>query len=297
MEKLIVRAKQEWERTFDTVPDLIAILDPQHRIQRLNRSMSDALKIHPRDAVGKFCYELCHGTKVPPSYCPLTPMMLDGTERTVEIVEENLGGCFMLSVSPLYGEDGKVTGCVHVARDITEKKELEEELRRLASHDSLTGLPNRKHFVETLGFLLENAKRYGNPLSVAILDIDYFKEVNDQHGHQAGDDVLKRFGQIMRQALRGGDVAGRYGGDEFMIAFPHTTARGAAESVDRIRSVLEQVDFRDGARSYRVTCAAGVAELVQEERLDELIHAADMAMYEAKKKGRNRVSVHKIDFS
>jgi len=292
VEKLIENAKQEWERTFDTMPDMIAILDSHHRIVRLNKSMADKLGIHPREAIGQQCYKMCHGTDAPPPYCPVVPMMLDKTEQTVEIFEERLGGYFMVSVTPLHDEKGEVRGCVHVARNVTEKKELEKELMNLASHDSLTGLPNRRHFLDILDFLYENVRRYGSPLSLGILDIDYFKEVNDKHGHRAGDQVLKRFGDIMKQELRGGDIVGRYGGDEFIITFPHTPASGAAESLERIRSVLEHARFQEDSRSYRVTCSAGVAEFVSEHAtVEDLIHEADMALYEAKKQGRNRVVV------
>jgi diguanylate cyclase (GGDEF)-like protein len=107
--------------------------------------------------------------------------------------------------------------------------------------------------------------------------------------------VLKRFGDILRQQLRGGDIAGRYGGDEFIIAFPHTTALGAAESVERIRAVLEQTSFEEDSKSYRVSFTAGVAEFHPgHATVDDMIHEADMALYDAKKQGRNRVAVRDV---
>ncbi len=222
-------------------------------------------------------------------------MMLEPREQSVEIFEERLRSYFMVSVTPLYDETGQVTGCVHVARDVTEKKELEQKLVNLASNDSLTGLPNRRHLLHTLDFLHENAKRYGTPLSLGILDIDNFKEVNDEYGHRAGDQVLRKFGDVMRQQLRGGDFAGRYGGDEFIVAFPHTPASGAAESVERIRSVFEQATFQEDSESYRVSCTVGIAEFAPgQETVDDMIHEADMALYEAKKQGRNRVVIHEV---
>ncbi len=293
IEGVLARAKQEWERTFDTVPDLIAIIDSDHKIVRLNKSMADKFGAHPRDIVGKACYTLCHGREDVPSFCPLVRMLWDGKEQVAEIVEERWGGCFMVSVTPMYDEFGQITGCVHVARDVTEKRLLEDRLTRLASHDPLTELPNRRYFLETLSLLFENSKRYGHPLSVGILDVDFFKQVNDANGHQAGDDVLKRLAEIMRAQLRSGDVAGRYGGDEFVIAFSNTGVAGATESMERIRQVLERIPFEGSSGPYHVSCTGGVAELVQGHLTrEDLIHTADMVLYEAKNQGRNQIVAH-----
>ncbi|MDM8551369.1 response regulator, partial [Desulfobacterales bacterium HSG2] len=125
------KAKEEWEQTFDTVPDLIAILDKNHRIMRVNKAMSDCLGILPEMCIGRTCYAGVHGTDHPPSFCPHLQLLKDGREHTSEVYEENLGGHFIVTASPLFDEDGEVTGCVHVARNINERKEAEEKLRRL----------------------------------------------------------------------------------------------------------------------------------------------------------------------
>ncbi len=126
----------------------------------------------------------------------------------------------MVSVTPLLDDSGNVVGSVHVARDITESKRLEEELKVLATRDSLTGLLNRRHFMESLEFLFQNAKRYSFPLSLCLCDLDKFKEINDMYGHQAGDRALEVFAEVLRHELRASDLAGRYGGDEFVMLFP-----------------------------------------------------------------------------
>ncbi len=121
--------------------------------------------------------------------------MTDGQEHLAEIVDDLLGGTFMVSVTPLMDDSGNVAGCVHVARDITERKRLEEELKLLATRDSLTGLLSRGHFMELLGLFFQNAKRYSFPLSLCLCDLDNFKEINDMYGHQAGDRALEVFGK------------------------------------------------------------------------------------------------------
>jgi PAS domain S-box-containing protein len=130
-----LRAKQEWERTFDSVPDLIAILDDQYRIVRVNRAMAQRLGVHPRECIGQHCYHLVHGAVAPPDFCPHAATSTDGREHTVEVHEERLGGDFLISTSPLIDTRGRKVGSVHVARDITERKRAEQELQ--ASREDL----------------------------------------------------------------------------------------------------------------------------------------------------------------
>ena len=117
----IIHAKKEWETTFDSMPDLIALLDDNHRILRVNRSMADRLNLEPKDCIGKLCCKLVHGTDVPPEYCPHRHSLADGKEHRAELIEPDLGS-FEVSVTPLYNEEGKHIASVHVARDITALK-------------------------------------------------------------------------------------------------------------------------------------------------------------------------------
>jgi len=135
MEDELLRAKQEWERTFDTVPDLIAILDTQHRIIRANREMARRIGLEPERCVGLRCHECVHHSPAVPEICPHQRTLLDGREHIAEVHEEHLGGHFLISTTPLRDEHGAIVGTVHVARDITERKQMEEELRK--SRDEL----------------------------------------------------------------------------------------------------------------------------------------------------------------
>ncbi|MEA2040388.1 MAG: PAS domain S-box protein, partial [Thermodesulfobacteriota bacterium] len=125
----IRRAKKEWERTFDSVPDLISIIDKDYRIMRLNKTMAERIGITPQEAIGRTCYSLLHGTSEPPEFCPHTKLLTDGREHKVEIHEERLGGDFLVSASPLNDAEGKTIGCVHVVRDITDRVLIEKRLR------------------------------------------------------------------------------------------------------------------------------------------------------------------------
>ncbi|MBJ6726453.1 PAS domain S-box protein [Geomesophilobacter sediminis] len=130
MEDAITKAKDEWERTFDTVPDLIAIVDPQHRVLRANRAMAQRVGITPQEWIGRICHQTFHGTDTPHPHCPHQQTLRDGTEHTVEISEEQWGGKFLVTTTPLTDGEGELVGSVHVARDITELKRAEDELRQ-----------------------------------------------------------------------------------------------------------------------------------------------------------------------
>jgi PAS domain S-box-containing protein len=133
-EQALLRAKNEWELTFDNVPDLIAILDDQHRIIRANRAMAQRLGVTPEQCIGKKCYECVHDSNLPPEFCPHAQTLQDGREHVAEVHEERMGGDFLVSTTPLIAEKGQMIGSVHVARDITTRKKMEQALRE-SQHD------------------------------------------------------------------------------------------------------------------------------------------------------------------
>jgi PAS domain S-box-containing protein len=128
-EETAVKAKKDWEYTFDAVPDLVAIIDTNYRVVRANRAMASKLGITPEECIGLTCYRVIHGMTKPPSFCPHRHLLKDGLEHTAEVCEDCLGGYFIVSVSPVYDTKGKLTGSIHVARDINERKRMEEALR------------------------------------------------------------------------------------------------------------------------------------------------------------------------
>ncbi|MGD8308520.1 MAG: diguanylate cyclase [Chromatiales bacterium] len=203
------------------------------------------------------------------------------------------GAVFPVSanVSPL-GRDGRPDGIVVTFQDISERKRQEEDLIRLATRDSLTGLLNRSELMRILRAELERALRYRRPLSIFLLDLDDFKRVNDGYGHVAGDQVLRQFAALLERSMRGCDSVGRYGGEEFVIVLPETRRE---EGVALARRLTEQIAAAplleiDG-RGVGVTASVGVAYCPQDGTgVDTLLGAADRAMYAAKRGGKNRVS-------
>jgi diguanylate cyclase (GGDEF)-like protein/PAS domain S-box-containing protein len=173
------------------------------------------------------------------------------------------------------------------ATDVTELKEVEAEreelldqVQDLARRDSLTGLPNRRALEEQLPQAMARARRSGEPLSVAILDIDHFKSYNDSHGHLAGDEVLRACAKAWDSALRGEDTIVRFGGEEFLVLLPDTAPEQAAEIVERLRRTTPMGQ----------TCSAGLALWDCEESIDDLLRRADEALYLAKASGRNQLA-------
>lgn len=168
--------------------------------------------------------------------------------------------------------------------------ERHKSLERFATVDELTGAPNRRVFAARLDSEVERCGRLGSALSVVFIDIDFFKRINDDHGHQVGDDVLKEIYARLEENLRLYDFLGRLGGDEFIMALPGTDGQAAAGVAERLRESVQ----RDHAPELPgVTVSLGVAELAQGMGADQLVRNADLALYTAKNNGRNRTEVYK----
>ena len=171
-----------------------------------------------------------------------------------------------------------------------ENAKLHHLVQRQATTDDLTGLVNRRRFIEALESEIVRANAFASPLSVVLGDLDHFKLVNDRFGHQAGDEVLRTFADLVRAHLRDVDVPGRIGGEEFAILLPGTEAEGAVAVADRVRLSLGALRPTPDGRD-EVTASFGVAQLAFGESGDELLRRADIALYRAKSEGRNTVTV------
>ncbi|MBI3569708.1 MAG: GGDEF domain-containing protein [Gammaproteobacteria bacterium] len=168
-----------------------------------------------------------------------------------------------------------------------------EEMGRIAITDPLTRIMNRRGITVGLLDAMAQAERYRTPLTVAMVDIDHFKEINDTYGHEAGDRVLKNVAEILSDALRMPDKVGRYSGEEFLIVLPHTSLVQGKKIVERIRASVSKKIFDQGAKKARVTISVGVIQFQPGEDLEQLMSQADKALYDAKKGGRNKVVASK----
>jgi diguanylate cyclase (GGDEF)-like protein len=194
---------------------------------------------------------------------------------------------FMLNVGLQLHKDA-----IHTLSLNHELSKAKEKAEQLARTDMLTGLNNRRAFIETGKMILKNAQRYGHPLSMVMLDIDNFKMINDTYGHTSGDKVIKALANVINHGVRESDVSGRLGGEEFAIILQETNLTAAQELIDRLRKEVEQTPVHIDSQQINVTASFGIAQLDTElDSFDKLLDRADHAMYQAKKAGRNRVVI------
>ncbi|KIM12773.1 MAG: hypothetical protein KU37_02550 [Sulfuricurvum sp. PC08-66] len=188
------------------------------------------------------------------------------------------------SIIPLKDEKGSLLSYMSVGIDITSKKELET----LSVTDRLTAIFNRRKLDELLSVESQKAKRYERPLSLLIIDIDYFKKVNDTFGHQVGDTTLQSVATLLQQNIRNSDHVGRFGGEEFMVICPETDSDHASALAEKLRLAIDQYSFETLGHA---TISIGVASLKHEESVEAWVKRADCALYRAKENGRNRIEI------
>jgi diguanylate cyclase (GGDEF)-like protein/PAS domain S-box-containing protein len=220
----------------------------------------------------------------------LTVRAGESHEVETEYVRKD-GVSFAVSVNTTaaHPAGGELLGYVSTIRDITDEKRHRAELERLATSDSLTGLLNHRVFHELLAAEIARAKRHHRPLSMALLDLDHFKDINDRHGHPTGDRTLREAANRLRPLVREGEHLARVGGEEFAWILPYATGAQAYAAVERVRKSLAASPFPDVGT---VTLSAGVCQLADAGDAERLYHLADQALYQAKQQGRNRTCGH-----
>lgn len=205
-------------------------------------------------------------------------------------LERNFEG----KLSGLRDKNGKKRGFLLILQDITERKKLYAEVTRLATQDSLTGLHNRRHLIDLAQQELNRSYRYRHPVSLLVIDIDYFKDVNDTYGHLVGDQVLIGFSRFLTKTLRNVDIVGRIGGDEFVIVLPETLQETARTTGERLCRLIESNTCQTTKGDVKFTISVGVSsddDVKKDADLYALIERADRALYRAKDQGRNQVAV------
>lgn len=220
-----------------------------------------------------------------------------GTGPAVDAVQEmtavrKSGEEFSVELSVASFLRGDKWYAVGTMRDITERKRQEQRLRELATTDGLTGLNNRRHFMELADRAMRQALRFESPLAAVMFDVDHFKRVNDAHGHDAGDEVLRTLSALALKTFRDIDVVGRLGGEEFGVILPRAGLEDARQAAERLRAAVEAAVVPTSAGDLGVRISAGVAVMGPgAEDVESLLKRADTALYAAKNGGRNRVEV------
>ena len=222
------------------------------------------------------------------------------TDEEEFVIERPARKVLLWSARPVVQGNARI-GILVVFRDVTRQREAEEARERLltelaaqARTDALTGLANRRHAGETLVAEIERARRYQRPLSIALFDLDRFKLVNDQFGHEAGDAVLRAFAEVLRASARGTDVVARWGGEEFLAVLHEADLDAACVFGERVRSAIAAASALDpfvtaAAKARPITVSVGVTTLGEGDDVEKLVRRADHALYRAKDAGRDRV--------
>ena len=264
----------------------IIVLDALGRVVEMNPFAKNLLALRddtfvgqPFEAVWTFDPRLNYSSQMDEQH--EEEISLQGADRT---------RFFIAQISPIRSEQNNLIGHAIGLVDITDRKYAELELARLARTDMLTGVTNRRHFFELAEVEYKRFKRYGHPLAILLMDIDHFKQINDTHGHLAGDFVLKSVAAMCQEALRNTDLFARYGGEEFICLLYEVTQEQACETAERIRRVIEAATMDFDGKTIPLTASIGLAFAQVDQTLEAVIHYADQALYRSKHNGRNLVT-------
>lgn len=292
----LAAAEERFRLIFENAGLGVAVVDPGGRIEKANPALAILLGRNRDRLVGTFLNEL-----VDPADAPA---MLEFFERVTSAgtstltregrVRKDSGETLWIRVTATRSHKGDDDDfIVLLFEDITERRRTNIKLWHEANHDPLTGAWNRGVLFERLEQHIVLSRRTGLPLTFCMCDLDEFKKVNDAHGHQTGDEVLVRFVKVLRQEVRGSDLVGRYGGEEFGIVFPDTGVEGATACLERARRTMARTTFSgaDGAPLFSVSATFGVAALRKGDTAESMVNAADRALYKGKRGGRNRIVV------
>ena len=300
---LRVRAEQALEyaqarlrAVTDNIPALIAHVDSQERYSFLNAHGHRLFGLPDSDTVGKTVREVW-GEAIYSDIKPRIDSALRGERVTFE-GQATLGACayfYQTSYVPDIRPDGQQAGFFAFTFDITRLKDAESRLEQMALYDSLTGLANRRYFDDRLAATIARCRRQGAPLAVLYLDIDRFKPINDAHGHEAGDQVLKAFAQRLKSCVREGDLAARIGGDEFALLVEGAVQPADAEAIAAKVITLMADPIRLAETALSVSTSVGIAYSQRSVSADRLLVTADAALYQAKAAGRNAWRLSQID--
>ncbi|BEH11496.1 MULTISPECIES: sensor domain-containing diguanylate cyclase [Geobacter] len=291
-----------YKKVLDNLYDGIYFVDEQRRITYWNKGAQMLTGYGEKEVIGRNCHDIflhldSNGNGICSDACPIEKTITDGRKRDEESFLHHKDGHLVpvcLRVAPIQDTDGQMVVAVEVTGDHSPRHALRqqlENLQRLALCDPLTTIANRRYVEMSLNSRLEEMRRYGWHFGILFLDVDHFKQINDTHGHDTGDRVLKMVAKTLVNSARSFDVVGRWGGEEFIAILANISRRQLPRIADRFRHLVEQSSFRLDDRLLRVTVSVGATMSHLDDTVESLVQRADTLMYRSKEAGRNCVSI------
>ncbi len=291
------------ERLLDSLHDGVYFVDRERKIQYWNKGAELLTGYAASEVIGKSCSDniLMHvseeGCALCVEGCPLADTIADGKRRETEAyLRHKLGHRIPVSIraAPILDSEGQIIGAAEVFSDLTAKKRIERrvgELENIAFLDSLTGVPNRRYMEMKIKQAIQEAEVFGRRIGLLMIDIDGFKEVNDLHGHEVGDDALRAVCLTLAHSLRTGDFVGRWGGDELVVVVKDISVAALGAFAERCRMLISESAIPAGDAHLKVTVSAGATLVKRGDTSNEAIKRADEMLYRSKASGRNRVTI------
>ena len=294
--ELLEERERRLSAFVSALPNISFVIDDRGRYLEVIANETSLLFARPDKLIDHFIEELLppkEGAKIMDA---IGQTVQTGKIQVIEYKIPVLSGSerwFEGRIALMEKKDNGKSKVVLMASDITERVQLYQEVQRLANLDVLTGCFNRRYFMEKAEQEIQRSMRYKHSLSFLMMDIDHFKDFNDQFGHQVGDQLLCHLVELCRKQLRNEDTLGRYGGEEFVALMPETAKAGAMQAAERLRQKIEKMEINTSDGKLSISVSMGLASLArgfdQTNTLDSLIKSADKALYAAKAAGRNCV--------
>lgn len=287
-------SERHFRRLFESMQDVYYRTDTQGVVQHVGPGVRRVLGYEPHEIEGHTAESYYPQSKDRDAFKAAIMAHGEVSDFPGQMVRKD-GTVIDISISShaLFDHNGAFAGVEGLYRDVTQRKNLERELQRLATTDVLTGMANRRSFLEVAEATFQRARESHAPLTVLMLDLDHFKTINDRFGHLEGDRVLAEFAQATKHQLRASDTVGRLGGEEFGLLLPHTLPAEGADIATRILEAIRALELTDSnGQHYGVTTSMGLGTLSPGDRsLHDLLDHADQALYLAKRRGRNQLAV------
>jgi len=308
---------EKYRILLDESSDPIFMFDPEGQYLYVNRAFAEGVDRRLDEIVHKKIWDVFPKDEADKRFAVVKWVFENRKSRVIEVRVPRTDGdrYYITTAKPILNMEGNVASVICISKEITERKRMEEELRRAneqlsaqlaeieslheilreqAIRDPLTGLYNLRFLTESMKREIARSARQNDTLSVVLMDIDHFKVFNDTYGHKAGDEILRALGKMLSIQTRAGDIACRYGGEEFMVIMPSAHKEEAFKRAEQWRESFESTQVVNKGELLSATVSAGVATFPNHGSTDdEIWRAADNALYEAKSAGRNRVIVFK----